>query len=553
VDRKQRELTDHLAAYFETLGVDRRHFLKLVAAAGAGAALVGQGSVSVRDASARQAAPVTPKVLTVRNLSEISNAEPHISHDVPTATCQKSLYDSLLRYQGNPPELQNLLATKYESNEDASEWTFTLDDRAVFHDGTPVTASDVVYSVGRLIRKNKGPAWMFVNILDENSAQAVDDHTVKFSLTTPFAPLPLILPWLFIVNEKLVKQHEVDGDEGEAWLMTNEAGSGPFTIKRWQPGDLFEFEAVPDYWWGWPEEGRLAGYIFKIIRESSSARLALLAGEVQFIFDLQAEDVEAVSKEPGIIVSEEPSLTVFAVKLNNQHGPTSDINVRKAISYAMDYDAIIAARNGRSSLLVGPLPTNLGDYHDPDLQIYRLDMDKAKEALAASAYPDGGFELEFAYVAGDLIEEQIGLILLDKLSELNIGMKMTPITWPDLVARVKDAETAPDMSAIYSGTDYADPDNFLWQAYHSSQADFWAAASHYKNPELDKLLESARATPDHDERVDLYRKAQQMLVADAVEVWGHSDFAPDVLSDKVGGYHYNPIMGYYLQPLWLKD
>jgi peptide/nickel transport system substrate-binding protein len=219
----------------------------------------------------------------------------------------------------------------------------------------------------------------------------------------------------------------------------------------------------------------------------------------------------------------------------------------------MDYDAIIAARNGRSSLLEGPLPSNLGDFHNPNLNIYRHDMDKAKEALAESEYAEGGFELEFAYVAGDVIEEQIGLILLEKLSELNIGLKMTPLTWPDLVARVQTAETAPDMSTIYSGTDYADPDNFLWQAYHSSQAGFWAAASHYMNPELDKILEDARATSDHATRVDLYHRAQEILVDDAAEVWGHSDFAPEVLSDKVGGYVYNPIMGMYMQPLWLKD
>lgn len=548
------QLTDDLAAFFARHGVDRRQFLKLVASASAGVAgTVATASRPAHFAQARQAEQATPKVLVARNLSDISNAEPHIAHDFPTATCQKSLYDSLLRYHGNPPELQNLLAVDYSSNEDASEWTFTLDDRAVFHDGTPVTAQDVVYSIGRLIRKNQGPAWMFVNILNEESTQAIDDHTVQFNLTTPFAPLPLVLPWLFVVNEKLVREHDVDGDEGEAWLMSNEAGSGPFTIKRWQPGDLFEFEAVPDYWWGWPEEGRLAGYIFKIIRESSSARLALLAGEVQLIFDLQAEDVEAVAKEPGIIVSAEPSLTVFAIKMNNQVGPTADVNVRKAISYAMDYDAIIAARNGRSSLLEGPLPTNLGDFHNPNLNLYRHDMDKAREALAASEFPDGGFELEFAYVAGDLIEEQIGLILLDKLSQLNIGMTMTPLTWPDLVATVKDAESAPAMSAIYSGTDYADPDNFLWQAYHSSQAGFWAAASHYINPEFDKILEDARATADHDERVALYFTAQEMLVDAAVEVWGHSDFAPEVLSDKVGGYEYCPIMGHVMQPLWIQE
>jgi peptide/nickel transport system substrate-binding protein len=216
----------------------------------------------------------------------------------------------------------------------------------------------------------------------------------------------------------------------------------------------------------------------------------------------------------------------------------------------MDYDAIIKALNGRAVLLEGPLPSNVGDFHNPNLGLYRYDMAKAKDALSKSQqYAAGGFELEYVYVTGLQIEEQIGLILLDKLSQLNIKVKMSPMVWPDMVARAKTPDTAPNMMAVYSGTDFADPDNFLWQAYHSSQAGFWAAASHYKNPALDTLLEDARKTPDHQQRVQLYFKAQETLVNDAVEVWGQSEISGLARSKKVGGYNYCPIMGVYFQPL----
>ena len=82
--------------------------------------------------------------------------------------------------------------------------------------------------------------------------------------------------------------------------------------------------------------------------------------------------------------------------------------------------------------------------------------------------------------------------------------------------------------AVYSGTDYLDPDNFLWQAYHSSQAGFWAAASHYKNPEFDKLLEDARADTNQDNRKKLYDEAQLMLVNDAVEIWVYTEIESEV-------------------------
>jgi peptide/nickel transport system substrate-binding protein len=591
LDDRQVALTKGLMAHFEALGVSRRDFLKLLGVAGGGTLLPAllaacggddetptpaaaatpaagttptapaPGSTPTTPSQAPAATPTlaaqtgggTPQVLVVASGQDISNLDPHTGHDYSIASTQKSVYDTMLRYQGNPPELQNLLATNYEANDDASEWTITLDSRAVFHDGSPLVASDVAYSAGRLIRKNKGPAWMFANVMDENSVEIIDDHTVKFNLLTPFAPFPLILPWLFIVNEEVVRANEVNGDEGEGWLLDHEAGSGPFVIKRWQVGDSYEFEALPDYWWGWPEGGRLSGYIWRIIRESSSARLALLSGDVHMAFDLSSEDAVALMNEQNLQVVDERSFSVFAVKLNNQRGPTADVNVRKAIAYATDYDAIIDALNGRAVLLEGPLPSNLGDFHHPNLPIYRFDMDKAREALAASDYPDGGFELEFVYVTGLLIEEQIGLIMLDKLSELGITLKLQALVWPDMVARAQDVQTCPDMMCVYSGTSYADPDNFLWQAYHSTQAGFWAAASHYQNPEFDQILVDARSTPVHQERVDLYHRAQEMLVADAVEVWGQSQFPNLTYSKRVQGFVYTPIMGYYFQPVWLEE
>ena len=591
LDERQITLTKALMAHFEALGVSRRQFLKLLATAGAGASLSaliaacgGDDDDDDDDDTGGDADPTATTaqtdeeeeptaaedeepeptgaagggggtgVLVFASGQDISNLDPHTGHDYAIASTQKSVYDTLLRYQGNPPELELLLATEYEANEDATEWTIKLDERAVFHDGTPVTADDIVYNVGRLIRKNLGPAWMFVAVMEETSAEAIDEHTVKITLLTSFSPLPLILPWLFIVNQKVVEEHEVDGDEGEGWLVDHEAGSGPFTIKRWDVGDSYEFEAVSDYWWGWPAEGHLDGYIWRIIRESSSIRLALLNNDVQMAAGLEIgiEDFEALADNPDFDYIREPGLGVFAIKLNNQRGPTADVNVRRAISYTMDYEAVIEALNGRATLLEGPLP-NLGEFNNPNLELYRQDFDKAKEALAAAGpeYAEGGFELEYVYVTGLQIEEQIGLILLDALSELNITLNLQPLVWPDMVARAQGVETAPDMMAVYSGTSYGDPDNFLWQAYHSSQAGFWAAASHYMNPELDKILEDARATPDHAERVRLYHQAQEMLVDDAVEIWGQSEFSKTTWSKRIGGFVNTPIMGFYLQPLWL--
>jgi peptide/nickel transport system substrate-binding protein len=257
---------------------------------------------------------------------------------------------------------------------------------------------------------------------------------------------------------------------------------------------------------------------------------------------MASEDILALSQNDKFVVNDKPALDPFAIKLNNQVGPTSDIDVRKALTQAFDFDSALEVVNGRGELLSGPLATGLKPWHKDDLPVLKFDLDAAKQALAASQHKDG-FELEYVYVTGLSEEEQFGLILLSGAQELGITVKPTPLVWPDMVARAAKAETTPNAMAVYSGTDYVDPDNFLWQAYHSSQAGFWAAASHYKNPELDKLLESARATTDKNKRIDLYNQAQVKLVNDAVEIWVYTETENDAWVKDLAGAINDPILG----------
>jgi len=581
---KQIALTKPLMALFESTGMSRRHFLKMLGVAGGGTSLAalitacggddddntqgetapttvsdestpGADGGSDVDATAEpqdeSTGAVTPKVLVIGHGQDISNLDPHVASDYSIAPTQKAVYDTLLRFKGNPPQLVNLLATEHSGNDDATEWTFKLDDRAAFHDGTPVKASDVVYSAQRMIRKNRGLAWLLTNVMSEDGVEAIDDHTVKFTLDTPFSPFPMAMPWLFIANEKLVREHDVNGDEGEAWLLDHEAGSGPFTIKSWNVGDSYEFEAVADYWHGWPQEGRLAGYIWRIMRESSSRRLALLSGAIHTA-SLSVEDFSAMQGEPGFTFIEEEGFEVSSIKMNNQHGLTADVNIRKAISYAMDYEAIIDVFQGKAVLLHGPLPPN-NPYANLEMEVYRHNIDKAREHLAMTDYPDGGFTLEYVYVTGVGWQEQIGLILLDQLRQLNITLTMTPKVWPDMAALISDAETTPDLIPVSIIPTYPHPNAYLWTMYHSTQAGTSGGGSHFSNTEYDRLVEEAQGISDEEQLRSLYNQAQQILVDNAVEIWEHSGLSQRVNSERLGGFEFNPIYGEYMVDYWLKD
>lgn len=462
---------------------------------------------------------VEPLLFRQADHNDIYNIDPAVGHDMAIGETQKNVYNALFRHVGTPARLEPELAESYEVSADAIEWVFKLRRNAVFHDGSPVTSEAVKFSFDRLLRIKKGVYWMFEGLVDEESMTTPDDYTVKVVLKEPYADFLHAMTWLFVLNPKLVTENAGD-DDGQTWLTDHEAGSGPFTIKRWEPGELYEFEAVPDYWGGLPKEGRLSGYVVTVVSEASTRVQLIEAGEIDMVVGIPPDDMARLKDDPKYF-TEPVSINYSGIKMNNASGPTSDIHVRKAISYAFDYEAWLVIFNGLAVLTGGPLSPNLAEYAD-DIVPYVTDLDKAKAELAQSQWPDGGFELEFGYVQGQETGRLLSEIMLDQLSKLNIKVSVVPVSWADFVAKAQDPETAPALFPVVSGTDYPVADNFLWQAYHSSMAGFWAAAGHYKNAEVDALLEEARRTLDEDARKELYRKAQHIIVDDAAEVFGVS-------------------------------
>lgn len=312
---------------------------------------------------------------------DIYTLDPAVGFDTAIGSSLKGLYDALFRYVGNPPQVVPWLAQSYEVSEDGLEWTFRLVENAVFHDGSPVTAEAVQYSAHRLLRIGKGPAFLFSGILDEAGVQVLGRHTVKFRLLQPFGPFLSILPWLFIVNPRPVQANAGD-DEGQTWLKDHDAGSGPFTVGEWKPGESYEFKAVSDYWKGWPVGSPPEGYIRRVIPDASARLAALERGEVDLIDWATTQDQDRL-KEKGFLVIEEPTMQHYEIKLNNQEGYTANLYVRRAISYAFDYQALQEIWGGRATPAIGPLPASL-ELTAKDLEVYRLDMEKARAELARS-------------------------------------------------------------------------------------------------------------------------------------------------------------------------
>lgn len=478
------------------------------------------------------------KVIIVGSGQDIANLDPHTGSDYATRALQRNLYDALVRYEGNPPKIVPQLASSWDVSSDGLEYTFKLVQNAKFHDGSPVTADAVKYSFDRMLRLNKGVAWMFTAVMDDKSTTVVDPYTIKIKLNKPFAPFLSVVPWLWVVNPAVVKAN-LGADDGQTYLKDHEAGSGPFTIKRWEPGTLYEL-ARWDGYWRKDGRGNLTGAIWKIIRETSSQRLAVQKGDIQIAVDLSGDDMDALKGTPGLVLVEQPEFRTFSIKFNYTYGPTADINLRKAISYAFDYQAMLDAEGpGHASLMIGPLPPNILGA-DPNLDVPKTDLAKAKEYLAKSKYPNGGIKLSYVYVSGLEVERKFGLVLLESLKKLGIDLDVKQMVWTDMVALTKDPKTTPDFFPVYQTANYADPDNILFATYHGSQNGNWTNPT-YKDPKVDDLIIQARGLRNDADRVKAYAEIQKLIVDDAPDIFGVLEKRKLAMSDKIQGWSFVPI------------
>lgn len=478
------------------------------------------------------------KILVFGGRQPAPNIDPSQYYDWSTRMLQQSLYDALLKYVGSPPEIIPWLATKWEVSPDAKVWTFHLVKNAKFHNGDPVTAEAVKFSFDRTLKIKKGPAWMLLDVLDPSGIKVIDDYTIQFTLSKPYAPFAATLPWWYIMNPKVVMAHEKDNDQGQEWMKDGDAGSGPFKKKRWEHGVLYEMEAVQDYWRGWEHPNHLDGIIFKLIREASSQRIAIQKGQCDIVEGLSPEDFDVVEKYPGIYVTNDPGLTTFGIKMNTQRGYTKNINIRKAICYAFDYPSLIKIYNGNAILEDSPFPIGLKGHASTDM--YRLDLKKAKEFMKKAGYPDGGFELEYVYVQGLEEERKMGLVLIDNLSKLGIKIKMIPLAWPNMVARGSKVDTSPDMMAIFTTPIFNDPDVVAYQ-YHKNSWGKYYGSSHYNNQKVWELTDKARTIFDWSEREKIYEEIQHMILEDAPEIFGMQYNRRWAFRDYVKGFRFCPV------------
>lgn len=443
----------------------------------------------------------------LRVLSEgAANSFESISVGVNRNSIQISwnIYDRLVKFAYKPRgdgtffydyfDIQPELAERYEISEDRKSITFYLRKDATFHDGSPVTAEDVKWSLDRIVASPIGLAQFSTGSMREPSQFViVDEHTVRIDLPQPdrFALPNLALTYPIIVNSKLAKQHATDSDPfASEWLKTNPAGGGAFKIGRAEIGQRILFERFEDW-----KSGELPGFkrvLWQTVPAAESRVASLVRGDADIVQDLPPKDVVRLLDNPDVKVVGVPTSSFQFIGMNNQMAPFDDVRVRKAIAYALPYEAMMqAALFGRGEPLFGGTPGAPETTKFPQPLGYNTDLDKARSLLAEAGLEDG-FDTTFSYeLSVATVAEPVALLVQENLGKIGIRVTIEKVPAGQLGTLLQEKK----VPFYFEGsTSYlADPDYFFRIFYYGDTR--WNFGS-YHNPEFIKLVEKTRYETD---------------------------------------------------------
>ncbi|KQV41399.1 MULTISPECIES: ABC transporter substrate-binding protein [unclassified Rhizobium] len=444
---------------------------------------------------------------------QINTLDPLRADYNQTNTIASALYDTLVTYDGS--KLTAWLAAEYAYSDDAKSITMTLKPGVKFHDGTALTAKDVAFTLDRLKKLGTGVA-SFVNGYD--STTVTDDTHLTINLTKPNTLFLPSLSKIYILNSALVTAN-AGGDDGQAWLQSHDAGSGPFMLGDQSQAvviDLFK-----DYWA--PEAGRPESIVFRRIDESATRRDELLAGNIDVGFSIADRDAAGMGTNPDLKVVPINASYQADILFNTSTGPTADPKVRKALRMVYDYaGGLRGIRGSNGKIANGPLPARLDCR--PDLPEVKQDLEAAKALLAEAGATGMKFKMSFQPVFE--LQKQEATLFQSNMREAGIELELEPIAFPNYLAALKDTATIPQMMLLEDFAQVPDSGIVLTKGYRSDAVGTNRVG--YKNPEVDKLLDEALATVDDAKRCELYKQVQVILDKDSVMVDMYGVYKPAV-------------------------
>ncbi|MDA4121117.1 MAG: ABC transporter substrate-binding protein [Thaumarchaeota archaeon] len=453
-----------------------------------------------------------PLSLTFAN---VPNADPAKGSDEASSAAAVNLYDSLV-FPTASGALVPDLATSQSVSSDGLTYTFNLRTTATFHNGDPVTADDVVFSMNRLLSIGQGYAYLFTPYV--KSTTATDTHTVVISLKKTFGPFLSAIVRLYVLDKSLVNQHIANqtagpnGDYGSTWLLTHDAGSGPYQMVSANLLSDMTFSAYANYWNG---TNANQPQTVKFIGTSDPATVNALfsKGQIQITDQWQPySNVQSLAALKGAKIVHIPTVNEFYLMVNTQAAPTDDILVREAMSYAFNYTAITANVFPGSQASAGPVPSALPG-HNPNIPTSHQDVAKAQSLIQQSKYAGSlsSYPIKYYWVAEVPAEEQMAVQFASDMQKIGLTVNVVKQPWLSVVASLASQTSSPNVVSITDGASYFEAGSVLQSRYTTPSEGTWEQNEWLHNATLDNLIFSALSTQDQTQRFQQYYAIQAQI------------------------------------------
>ncbi|HKI83676.1 MAG TPA: ABC transporter substrate-binding protein [Candidatus Krumholzibacteria bacterium] len=488
-----------------------------------GALLLWGLSAGCHDA-ARQIAPKPKKVIhdggTFR-LAQASprNLDPARLESVYESTVVNQIFDGLVAFDENLNTVPSL-AESWTISQDGTVYTFHIKHGVHFHDGSEVTANDFAYSITRTFQLPEDQTELAREYLshikgtDEFAKRKVDHITgievlspyeVRITLKRPFAAFLMVLA---MDCGKVVPKHYVMS-MGTEEFGRHPVGAGPFVFEKWVQDEEIVLTAFDDYHLG---RAHLDSLVFETPKNDRRdyATNAFLRTQLDLL-EVQPGQVDDLEQRAGIKLTSRQELSLTFLALNLEKKPFDDRRVRQAFAMAVDRKNLFGTHDSSRMVPCGILPPGMPGY----TRISKLlphDHHRAMELLAEAGYPDGKGLPPIELVTGDQ-SAQATVFYAKLASELaEVGFKVTNehLSWLDFFSRLKAGDGG--CFTLNWVADIPDPDSFLYPLFHSHGATNYV---HYKNENVDELLDAGRRARSSLDRLQVYREAEQMIVEDA--------------------------------------
>lgn len=483
------------------------------------------------------AAPTDPAagVLRMVTTATVTTWDPSAAFSTEVSYLS-NVYEPLLwaNPAGSAEPFAPALAESYTVSPDGLTWTFQLRKGVKFHDGADFDASAVKYSVERTMTLNKGAAYIWSAV---QSVEAVDPHTVRFTLSSP-VPLDRVVS---SGNGAWIISPATAGQDADWWEQGNEAGTGPWKLASYKPGEELVFERFADWWGGWTP-AHYEKVVVKIVAEAVTQRQMIEGGDADIAGVVPVESLSALERNPDLAVYKFESFTNYVGFFNTRRPPLDNKLVRQALSYAVPYEDIVTvATEGLGRPARGPVPQSLWPNH-PAVGQYKYDPEKAKELLKQAGYPNGGFDLVLTHAAENPAEERFAPLIKEAFAKVGVNVTVQPMLWNQQWTMAKaDPAKAQDIFLLMWWPTYTDGYDNLGSMFTTEKKPAWNLAYWYSST-YDDLL--ARAYPltgvDPKQSQDLYILAQQLLYEEAPAMYFYDAMDYVVMRKAVRGFSPNP-------------